>query len=340
MTTLEMTKMQPPLRIMQIMHGAWALEAFMTAFRLDFFSPLSREPLTAAELAVELQADVKATELLLNALLALELIERNGERFSVVEASKPYLDKESPLYMGDYLLMDGVKDGWMQLPDSIKTGKPYCKINQTEGAEKFFPSLAAAIFPMNFCTAHTLATELKVEQMPAGSHVLDIAAGSGVWSIPFAERNKNIRVDALDFPGVLEVTKRFAAKSNVESQYSYISGNWSDCKLESDKYDVVLLGHILHSEGKERSEALIKEVYRSLKKGGKIVIAEMISNNERSGPPFAQLFAINMFLFTEQGCVFTEAELEQMLTDCGFTALTRPNSKYWGPESPVIYATK
>lgn len=340
MTTLEMTKMQPPLRIMQIMHGAWALQAFMTAFRLDFFSPLSRKPLTATELAAELKTDVTATELLLNALLALDLLERKGDRFSVVEASRPYLDKESPLYMGDYLLMDGVKDGWMQLSESVKTGAPYSKINQTKGAEEFFPTLAAAIFPMNYSTANTLASELKVEQMPPGTKVLDVAAGSGVWSIPFAERSKNVHVDALDFPGVLEVTKRFADKYSVGSQYSYIAGNWSDCKLESEKYDVVLLGHILHSEGSERSEALLKEVYRSLKKGGKIVIAEMISNNERSGPPFAQLFAINMFLFTEQGCVFTEAELQKMLKDCGFSGYTRPDSKYWGPESPVVYACK
>lgn len=340
MTALEMTAIQPPLKIMELMHGAWALQAFMTAVRLDVFSGLIKNPKTAAELASEMSADKNAIELLLNALLALDLLDRKNDKYQVAEESRPYLDKQSKLYMGDYLMMDGVKQAWMQLPDSIKSGKPVSMVNQDKKAEEFFPALAAAIFPMNYSAANSLATELKVEQMPRASRVLDIAAGSGVWSLPFAERNKELHVDALDFPVVLDVTKRFATKLGVESQYSYISGNWSECKLEAGKYDVVLLGHILHSEGKERSEALLTETYRCLKPGGKVVIAEMISNNDRSGPPFAQLFAINMFLLTEQGCVFTEHELHEMLSVCGFKDIQRPSARYWGPESPVMFATK
>lgn len=338
MTALEMT-VKPPIKIMEIMQGAWTMQAFKAAVHLDVFSKL-KEPKAPVELAKELSASELGVELLLNALLSLELLDKHDGKFQLNKQVEPYLDKDSQLYMGEYLKLDKLKEAWMQLPEIVKSGKPAAMVNECKTAEEFFPMLAAAIFPLNYSVANLLATELKTAQLPAGAKVLDIAAGSGVWSLPMATGNKDLSVEALDFPAVLEVTKRFASQNGVESQYAYISGNWSECKLEADKYDLVLLGHILHSEGKERSEALLKECYRVLKKGGKIVIAEMISNNERSAPTFSQLFAINMFLLTENGCVFTEAELEKMLSACGFKDVVRPKQAYWGPESPIMYATK
>jgi ubiquinone/menaquinone biosynthesis C-methylase UbiE len=307
---------------------------------LEVFGHLADKPKSAEQLAADISADKNAVELLLNALTAIEFLEKKGDVYSVTEVSRLYLVPGSDLYMGNYVKNDQVAQAWTQLSSSIKSGKPLQMVNTQAKAEEFFPALAESIFPMNYGSAHSVATELKIEQYGAGTKVLDIAAGSAVWSLPLAERNKNVHVDALDFPPVLEVAKKFATRHGVADRFGYISGDWKHAKLEPESYDIILLGHILHSEGWQRSVELLKESHRLLKKGGKVVVAEMISDNARAHAVFPLLFALNMLIMTEQGCVFTEGELEKILGESGFKNVVRPKLPFWGDESPVMIGTK
>ena len=110
--------------------------------------------------------------------------------------------------------------------------------------------------------------------------------------------------------------------------------------LEPESYDIILLGHIMHSEGIKRSCALLQESYRCLKKGGKLVLAEVFADRDRPASVFVQLFALNMLIQTEEGCVFTESQLAEMLAEAGFRDVIRPPLPYWEHESPVLIATK
>src|SRR5262249_25376073 len=147
--------------------------------------------------------------------------------------------------------------------------------------------------------------------------VLDLAAGTGVWSLPMAQCNKNVKVDALDFAPILAVTKEYATKFGVADRYNYLSGGWQDVKLQAGHYDFIILGHILHSEGKELSQRMLKYCADALKPGGKLIVAEFFSNNEQTGPVFSSLFALNMMIVTTDGCVFTVSELQDMIKQAG-----------------------
>lgn len=340
MATLEMEKTCPPSLIFQILHGRWAAETLRAGVELDVFSKIAEGAKTAAEVSAKIKSNERATELLLNGLSSLNLLEKKGSSYELNQLSRNYLVTSSPLYMGGFVRDQKVAEAWQKLPEVVQTGKPVATVNQNENAEEFFPKLAAGIFPLNFSTAHTVVSELKLDQLPAGSHALDLACGSGVWSIPLAQRNKQVKIDALDFPSVLEVTKEFATRERVADQYSYIQGSWRQCKLESDKYDVIFLGHILHSEGKEESDALLKECYRALRSGGKLVVAEMIGNDDFSGPPSAQLFAINMLILTDNGCIFGESELKDILKGHGYKNPRRLHLPFWENESPIMVADK
>ena len=340
MGTLEMTTVDPPHKISELLYAHRATEALKVAVELGIFDKLLKQAMSAEQLAPEISVDKHACEVLLNALSSLQLLEKKNSVFGLAEMARLYLCRESSLFMGDLVTDERVARAWSNLKEVIKTGKPLNQVNKVEKAEEFFPKLAASIFPLNYGTAHAVATELKIEQYPAGARALDVAAGSAVWSLPLAERNKDLHVDAIDFPAVLKVTREFAERHGVGARFSYLAGNWSDCSLEAESYDVILLGHILHSEGKARSEELLKECYRCLKKGGKLVLAEMISDDEFSRQPGIQLFALNMLLMTESGCIFSEGELRAMLSAQGFHSICRPAVGYLPEESPVMIATK
>jgi ubiquinone/menaquinone biosynthesis C-methylase UbiE len=337
MTALEMTSVKPPFKITRLLRAGWALEALRAGLRLDLFGALSAGARSASQLSAELATDPGATQLLLEVLESLEFLEEKDGLYSLRQIASLYLVAGARLFMGDSILEDRALTGWTDLAKVVKTGEP---ANKTDKPVEFFPVLAERIFPQNYCGAVAVAGELKIKEYGAGTRVLDIASGSGAWSLPLAEANSDIQVDALDFPAVLEVNRRFAEKLGVSRQYSYISGNWSDCRLPASTYDIVILGHILHSEGKARSQALLAESYRCLKPGGKLVVAEVFA--DRNSPPstFVRLFALNMLVQTEEGCVFSEAQLQEMLAGAGFKEIVRPRLPGWEIESPVLLAVK
>jgi ubiquinone/menaquinone biosynthesis C-methylase UbiE len=226
------------------------------------------------------------------------------------------------------------------MADCVRSGKPEQEVNKQETAEEFFPELAAAIFPMNYAIAQMVVEKLKLSELKLGARVLDIAAGSGVWSIPVAESNNNVTIDAVDFPAVLQVTRKFAMRHNVAPQFNYIAKDWRQITLEPNSYDVIIIGHLLHSEGKESSETLLGKVNPALKEGGWVVIGEFLTNEERTAPAVAVLFAINMYLQTTQGCVFTYLELKEMLENTAYKNVERLTLPMFGDQSPVVVAQR
>jgi 3-hydroxy-5-methyl-1-naphthoate 3-O-methyltransferase len=102
-------------------------------------------------------------------------------------------------------------------------------------------------------------------------------------------------------------------------------------------HTVATLGHILHSEGEERSRALLAKTLHALASGGTIAIAEYLVNPDRSGPLNGLFFAVNMLVNTDSGDTYSFEEISSWLAEAGFTNARTLESP--GP-SPLILATK
>jgi ubiquinone/menaquinone biosynthesis C-methylase UbiE len=168
--------------------------------------------------------------------------------------------------------------------------------------------------------------------------IMDLAAGSGVWSIPFAENNPSAHIDAVDFQAILAVTEKITKKRELFSQYSFLPGDWRDIEWKSSFYDIITLGHILHSEGEFESKKLLAKCFEALKVGGKIVVAEFLCNELRDGPVPALLFELNMLLHTRDGCVFSVDHLSELVYDVGFKRPVTYSAVIDG--KPILIGTK
>jgi 2-polyprenyl-3-methyl-5-hydroxy-6-metoxy-1,4-benzoquinol methylase len=318
MTVLEHKAPAPPDQIMMVQSAPRAYQILKAAMELGVFETMEKSPKSAKAIAQELKLNERGTECLLNALVGLNFITCKDKQFDLIEVSRHYLLQSSDLYMGLYLKhAEQLDKGWSELGSAVRSGKPIKEVNTQKTAEEFFPALAEGIFPMSYATAQMVARDLSdVNHGKARS--LEVAAGSGVWSIPFAEANKNATVDALDFPAVLEVTKKITAKRGLADQYNFLSGDWRNIEWKPNEYNIIVLGHILHSEGKEESVKLLKQCSESLQSDGVVVVAEFLCNEKRTGPVASLIFELNMFLHTTDGCVFAVDELKNMLHDAGF----------------------
>jgi ubiquinone/menaquinone biosynthesis C-methylase UbiE len=320
MISLSKKSLEPPRTLSRLMQVQWIAGILNAAIALKIFDAVDLGFRSPAEVARECSINQKAAELLLDALAALCLLIKDERGYSTTEEAHYYLVSTSPLYAGTYFqARPMIQEAWKNLAEVARTGKPYSEVNKDEVAQDFFPTLAAGLFSLNYAYGQRLCQHLEIEGKSGKIKVLDLACGSAVWSIPMARCNKNVAVDALDFPVVLETTRRFTESSAVSAQYSYLSGNWQDVALMDDNYDIVILGHILHSEGARKSAQLLSSVHACLKKGGTLVIAEFLVDDARTKPVFGAMFAINMFLVTTDGCVFSRTELDGMLSQCGFS---------------------
>ena len=142
--------------------------------------------------------------------------------------------------------------------------------------------LVRALFQMNYPAAKYAALYLKRKHKII-SDILDVAAGSGVWSIAIAEQFKSAKVSALDFSGILNITREYVNKFRMNDRYKYIERDLRNIDFGRECYDLVILGHICHSEGRIHAKQLIEKSFRSLKDGSSLLIAEFLPNNKKPG---------------------------------------------------------
>ncbi|MGH9376993.1 MAG: methyltransferase [Terriglobia bacterium] len=306
-----------------------------TAVQLGIFSAVDAGNVTAPQVAKAVSASERGTQMLLDALTAFGLVTKQADRYSLPAASAQYLVKKSPDYMGFMLEKDYLWDSWGRLTEVVRSGRPARAVEQQQPAEEFFPVLVRSLHVMNREPARRMAAALGVNGK--AMQVLDVACGSGVWSIAVAEENPKAKITAQDFPVVLETTRRYARQHGVEKQYDYLAGDLNRADFGEGRFDLAVIGNICHSEGAESSRNLFARVFRALRPGGRIAVIETIPNEERTGPVFPLIFALNMLVNTEEGGTFTFGEYTQWLEEAGFA---RVETVEIGLHSPLIVGCK
>src|SRR5205814_8352645 len=163
----------------------------------------------------------------------------------------------------------------LKLDDIVRTGRPAEARNEEHPGTEFFSELVENIIPMSYGSAQALADHLKVAEAKRPMRVLDLASGSGIWGIVLAQKSPQVQVTAVDWAGMIPTTKRITQKFGVGARFKFIEGDLLEPDFGSG-YDIATLGHILHSEGEERSRQLLKRVFPALKSGGTIAIGEWL----------------------------------------------------------------
>ena len=146
------------------------------------------------------------------------------------------------------------------------------------------------------------------------------------------------QITALAFPsfrsGRMRLRELF--QWGVVDRFQFIEGDLLEANFGTG-YNIATLGHILHSEGEERSRQLLKKTFRALKSGGTIAIGEWLVNDERTEPLPSLMFAVQMLVNTEKGDTFSFNEIKTWLEEAGFKKVRKLEAP--GP-SPLILATK
>ncbi len=337
--TTPATSAVTPERIMQFAWGYVPPLVLEAAIRHRVFDVLDGGPKTISEVHKETGASERGLTAVMNALVGMNFLAKDKQGvFSLTPESSAFLVSTKPGFQGGFIRHGSQQliPKWLHLNKIVETGQPVASVNQEQQGGDFFQQFVNDIFPMSYPAAQTLSRHLNANGSGAPVRVLDLAAGSGVWGIAMAQGSEQVRVTAVDWPEVIPVTRKTVEKFGLAERFSFIAGDLLQADFGSG-HTVATLGHILHSEGSERSRKLLRKTFQALASGGTIAIAEFLVNADRTGPLNGLFFAINMLVNTDTGDTYSFEEISGWLKEAGFTNPRTLDSP--GP-SPLILATK
>ena len=328
-----------PERLMQMGWGYAPPLILEAAVRTGVFDAISRGAHSLQELQSATGTAPRGLAPLLNALVGLGFLHKDeGGKYTLGAEADAFLVHERPGYHGDFFhhVSTQLLPSWLHLTEAVYTGSPPRAVNRENQGAPFFSAFVEALAAINGPAARTLAAHLNLSGHSGTIRVLDLAAGSGIWSIALAESAPQAQVTAVDWEGVLPTTRKVAAQHGLSERYRFVAGDLADVSFGTG-YQVAVLGHILHSEGEARSRMLLRRTFEALAPGGVVAIAEFLVNPERTGPPQGLVFALNMLLHSESGNTFAFEEISGWLIEAGFTDARTLDAP---APSPLILANK
>jgi (2Fe-2S) ferredoxin/predicted O-methyltransferase YrrM len=320
-----------PELLMNTVRGYQASRILLTAFELDIFNAVGQGA-TAPQVAQKIGTDPRATGMLLNALVSLELLNKELGSFRNTPVTLRHFVDGAP-HDARTGMIHSVNQWrrWDTLTQAVRTGTAVAEpITQAPEGDKWLRGFIGAMQEGSKLRAKGLLAAVGVE----GVHrMLDIGGGSGAYSIAFARASENLAADILDVPAVVPITLEYIAKADMAERVKVISG---DLRQESygGPYDLVLISSICHMLNPDENREMLRKTYAALAPGGRVVISDFILDPDRTSPRFAVFFALNMLVGTSAGDSYSETEYMSWLAENGF--VSRRRVRMPGPSNLII----
>lgn len=305
-------------RILEIARGFQPSRVLLTGFELGVFEALGDTQLTSAAVASKIGADERATDRLMNALVTLELLAKDGDLFANSPDAREFLIPGKPGFIGGLGHTANLWETWSTLTEAVRQGTSVVERQAEARAEFVKPFIAA----MHFNSSRMAPQVLAEIDLTGAKRVLDVGGGSGAYSIAFCRANPDIAAVVFDLPDVVPLTNEYAARAGMSDRISTTTGDFTKDELGRD-FDLAFMSHILHSNSAAENVELIKRAWRALKPGGRIVVQEFVVDEGRTSPEWAVLFALNMLVGTTAGDTYTEAEITGWFAGAGFVDVRR-----------------
>jgi hypothetical protein len=308
-----------PGELLEISGFFWKTCTLHTAVKLDLFTVIGDESLTAGEMAQKIDGAVNGVERLLNALVAMELLDKTDDKFSNTPSGQELLDKASPKYLGHIIMHHHhLLESWSELDQAVKSGKPQ-RTRSSYSKEEWRESFLMGMFNMAMGMAPHIVPAIDVSNR---QHLLDLGGGPGTYAIHYCLANDGLKATVYDLPTTRPFAEKTIQRFKLTDRINFMDGNYLEDPVEGN-YDVAWLSHILHGEGPEDCRMIIKKTVAALEPGGMIIIHDFILNDSMDGPLFPALFSLNMLLGTESGQSYSEEQIIDMLVAAGVQDIRR-----------------
>jgi 2-polyprenyl-3-methyl-5-hydroxy-6-metoxy-1,4-benzoquinol methylase len=213
---------------------------------------------------------------LLVTLTSLGLIVRDDAGFRNSPAAGRYLARGARAYFGDYY--------WLQIDRQM-----YPSLEHLDAG------LAGLPAKLGFDSLGGMSDRVEAEAFSLAQHVgslgpalelaetvdlsgtrtlLDVAGGSGAFSITLCTRYPEMTATIIDFPNVVEVARRYIADAGLGDRIELRGGDALDTEWPGN-HDVVLMSYVLSAVRERDVPRLFANCCRSLRAGGLLIVHDL-----------------------------------------------------------------
>ena len=309
-----------PPQLLELSGGYWSTCALHAGVKLGVFTPLSGAPLSAPDLASRINCDSRGLAMLLNALAAMELLDKQGESYVATPFAAEFLCRTSPGYLGHIIMHHHhLMSGWANLDKAVQSGAPLRERASHEDVESSRESFLMGMFNLAMQLAPKIVPHID---LAGRRRLLDLGGGPGTYAIHFCRQNPELSAVICDLPSTRGFAEQTVERFGLSGRISFVARDFESEELPAG-FDVAWLSHILHGVGPKACAGILKKAVAALEPGATILIQEFILDDSKDAPLFPALFSLNMLLGTPEGQAYSEGELFDMLVAAGATEVRR-----------------
>ncbi len=317
------TDYKPPTSapVWDVVDGFGRFHVLVAALELGVFEAVERRGRTTGdELAVELDVSAPHLDALLDGIVSMGFMERRGDGVELNDTARRYLLRDGAASMVDLIpVSPGPLDNWRTLVHTVRKGRPAAPVDDDPAA--FYVPLVEGTFTTILRCARRADLQLRYSALEA-PQVLDLGAGGAPWTIAVLSANDRATAVVNDLPGVIDVAARKLEEHDVAERTELLAGDYFDVELPAERFDLVVLGHVLRAEGAERAKQLIDRAFAAARPGGRVVIGDYFTDARRSAATaHALMMGVTMMASTERGATYSHDDVSTWLRATGFQSV-------------------
>jgi len=290
--------------------------AVLTALELDIFSAVASGA-SAEGLAQTIHADPRATEMLLNALVSLKLLEKkNGAFFNSPVSARFFSVGSRDNARAGLMHTVHLWHRWSTLTECVREGTSVAVRTREDH------SVRAFIAAMDRNAKERSGAVVKAIGTNGIKRMLDLGGGSGEYSIALVRAIPGLKSEILDQGDVVPLAQENIRKAGLVDRITTRVGDMLRDPL-GEGHDLILLSAICHMFSPGQNQQLLQRAYLALAPHGRLVVQDFILEPDKTAPGAAALFSLNMLVGTRAGSSYSEPEYASWLRNAGFPEVRR-----------------
>ena len=322
------TDQASPEPIMRLASGFMAAKHVFAANELGLFEALGDSPTTIEGLAARTGLTTRAARISADAMVALGLLERDGELYRNSPPAQAFLSAQSPADLRPFLrFWDKLSyPAWEGFADALAKG-PSQEIFELDEEQQEIASAGMEAILTGPANALAATADLSTHR-----RLLDVGGGTGSWSIAATRQHTHLQATVLELPGVADVARKRITEAGMADRIDVVSGDAMTGELPAG-YDVFLLANLVHYWSPEQNRVLLQRVRHVAQPGAHILVADFWTNPSHTQPVIAALMAGEFAVHLRNGDVYSVDEARSWLDETGWRFVD--HSPLAGPVSLV-----
>jgi demethylspheroidene O-methyltransferase len=306
-------------------------QVLLACVRLDLFNQLAAGPDSAARLAQRHGLPLRSMQRLLDAAVALRLLQRRrGGRYGLGALGAPMVGNTALAAMVEHhaTLYADLRDPVALLRDegagsAMAAYWPYASYPERQGradsAEAVLPVRQVAEYSALMTASQPMVIEELLDAYPLGRHrvLLDVGGGEGRFVSAALAAAPRLRAMLFDLPPVADLARARLGAQGLGGRVAVHGGSFFDDRLPAGA-DVATLVRVLFDHDDAHALAILRAVARALPPGGTLLVAEPMAEAPGAHAMGAAYFGFYL-LAMGRGQPRSAQALTALLQQAGFT---------------------